>query len=116
MCRKSLQQETSAASTREAEVIFEAINSKSGSPDVHFPWSRLSVFQERGFHMKEAGRVGGAAETVPIFLCSSWIVLARRSALSPGHNTKQACEPFSPLTAAWTLKTGFGVSAMNWGP
>lgn len=37
----------------------------------------------------------------------SWIVLARRSALSPGHNTKQARQAFSLLTTAFTLKTGF---------
>lgn len=55
MCSKSLQRETSRKVPREPEVIFEATNRKSGSPNAHFTWSRLSVFRERGRNVKGVG-------------------------------------------------------------
>lgn len=68
----------------------EAITSESSSPHVPYTRDRFSVWGQRvklrGSTMKMR-KSGSHAFSCRV---GSWIVLVRRSALSPGHNTKQA--------------------------
>lgn len=77
---------------------------------------QILYFRKEGIKWKVG--IGKSEREQSVFPCrgGSWIVLGRQSALSRGHNTKQAQQAFSLLTTAFTLKTSFGVLAMNRGP
>lgn len=75
---------------------------------------RLVCFRKEAEHERqEKENVKARSRDVSV---TSWIVLGRQSALSRGYNTKQAQQASCPLTTASTLKSSFGVSAMNRGP
>lgn len=65
MCSKSLQGETDTKVPGNLKLSLKLQTSKSGSPDAHFTWNRLSVrevFQDRGCNIKGEGRKKGISE------------------------------------------------------